>query len=183
MKTVIVLNGPPRCGKDTLSGMLAAEFGVVELKFAAILKRMVHQAFGLHDVPVDHFEAVKDQPQDVFFGKTPREVYIAFSETFIKPLYGPKFFGTELARQIASSNAERFVVSDGGFPAEMKPLYEVARVELVHVKRPGCDFSNDSRGWLPDPNCEICNDGSIEELRSAAAITGLLLYTAKETAQ
>lgn len=180
MKTVIVLNGPPRCGKDTLSGMLAAEFGAVELKFAAILKRMVHQAFGLHDVPVDHFEAVKDQPQDTFFGRTPREAYIAFSETFIKPLYGQKFFGTELARQIAGSGAERFVVSDGGFPAEMEPLYEVARVELVHVKRPGCDFSNDSRDWLPHPDLELHNVGDLADLRKCALHLGDASYMTRK---
>lgn len=83
MSRVILLSGPPKAGKDESVRQIQTLFPrTFRLGFADCLKDSVHAAYGMPGVPFDHFEAVKDEPRDEFFGSTPRQAYIAFSETF-----------------------------------------------------------------------------------------------------
>ena len=153
IKKLIVLNGPPRCGKDTLADFLADEFQASHLKFAGRLKQMTH---GLYGVPmpaaINQFESCKDKPNPSFFGLTPRQAYIAVSETYIKPVHGKSFFGDRLLEKINQIPKPLFVASDGGLIEELIPVVEglgSSNILILMITRPGCSFDGDSRSYYP----------------------------------
>lgn len=174
-KKLIVLNGPPRCGKDTLADFLADEWGMAHLKFAGRLKQMTH---GLYGVPmpaaINQFESCKDEPNPSFFGLTPRQAYIAVSEAYIKPVHGKDFFGKRLLEKINQIPKNLFVASDGGLIEELIPVVEGLggeNVLVLKISRPGCNFEGDSRSYYPTSTLkelsidhqDLLNDGSLQE--------------------
>jgi hypothetical protein len=155
---LILLNGPPRCGKDTAGEILAKRIWRARTaKVSAELKRMTHRLYGVRGrqsspfEPAvyawhDHFEASKDEPRAEFLGLTPRKAYIAVSELLLKPLHGEDALGKMLARSIHPEGV--LIVTDSGFRAEAEPLVAMAeRAMLVHVHREGCTFDGDSRDY------------------------------------
>ena len=173
-KTVVLFNGPPRSGKDTCAKMLAERFDAQHLKFANALKNAVHAALELGDIPVDYFEDWKDQLS--LNGRTPREVYIAFSEDFIKPLFGRDYFGKRLADAIAASPHEKFVISDGGFEEEVEAIRQVADLKIVRIERPFTSFDKDSRNFLKNPDYFLNNEFGLRELTDDVEYIGDLFF-------
>ena len=104
MTKIILLNGPPRCGKDYAGNLLTGP-GARVAKFAHVLKERTHAAYSIlhrgQPAPHDWFETTKDEPCGEFLGRTPREAYIAFSEQFMKPLHGVDIFGRLLLAELA----------------------------------------------------------------------------------
>lgn len=187
MKKIIILNGPPRSGKDFIADFFLSDhirnlyfndYSLVKYKFASFLKNKTHNLFCdqivLH---TDHtkncvnllsesilqdyknlfldeykYEEKKDQFLDEFYGKTPREIYIALSELFFKPLYGKSFFGERLTELIKNdSKHDLFIISDGGFEEELIPLileFGIDNILLCHLHRENCNFSKDSRKYI-----------------------------------
>lgn len=174
---ILLLNGPPRCGKDTLGKLVRSYYPHVSLaSFAEPLKRM---AWRMGGVPYSRTlaEQVKDQPQECFWGKTPRETYIAISEMLCKPFFGQGFFGTlavEDLKRRQELGEGPFLFTDSGFVAETEPLvkeFGARNVRLLHMERAGCNFLSDSRSWIDVPGVwreKIRNDGSKEQLILAA---------------
>jgi len=161
MTRLILLNGPPRCGKDLASEILCSYLGGVPQKISKELKERTHAFYGLvglDNKPVrhDYFETEKDTPQECFFGLTPRQAYIAMSENYIKPTHGDSWLGNVLARNIQRWDGmlrqERtHVVSDSGFRGEAEELvraFGAENVLLVRISRPGYDFTHDSRSYI-----------------------------------
>ena len=179
---ILLLNGAPRSGKDTVAKMLknASSSSVHLEKFALPMKLSVPLIYG---VPRDKWEDELDTERNKdlactdFFGKTPREVQIALSEDFLKPMHGKKIFGELLARRLKGlegrSMLECVVVSDSGFYDEAKEiidLFGVDRVQLWRIHREGCDFKSDSRSHVKleedGVDCyDIDNNGSLSDLR------------------
>src|SRR5690606_627048 len=123
---VLLLNGPPKSGKDTIGGMLMDHIpGSETFKFSYELKRMTHRAFGFPDKP-DAFEASKDDlDQGPEAGVAWRQAYIAMSEKFCKPLFGAGYFGKLLHYELRSQDkASLAVVTDSGFREEAEALKE-----------------------------------------------------------
>jgi hypothetical protein len=166
---VILLNGPARSGKDSLANAFAKftyDVGMKSeiVKFAQPLKEMVHRAFNLPEAH-DSQESVKDVKNvRNLGGMTPRQVYIAFSETFMKPMLGQGVFGRMLvsdmnllqriAREDMEPEADFFLVSDSGFAAEAREVVDAFgrdNIILVHLERDGYDFKGDSRGYIELP--------------------------------
>lgn len=156
------LNGPPRCGKDyggaALSSLIQQRGETARCdKFARVLKEACHAAYGLikdNGWPWEHdvFESVKDEPTGYFHGKTPRQVYIAFSETYMKPLHGDQVFGWLLKRDLVAGLAwDNLIVTDSGFREEAGVLvraYGNHNCTLLRVHRERHDFSGDSRTYI-----------------------------------
>ena len=160
MPKIILVNGPPYSGKDT--AWEAYPKGI-RTKFARSVKEGTHAAFGLDtdDYDMDFFEHTKDIPNKLFFGKTPREAYIAYSETFMKPFTGDKgVFGKLTSRWIddivmewSKNNLPElpFIITDSGFREEAEVIVEhfgPENVKLIRAHRKDCNFDNDSRSYI-----------------------------------
>jgi hypothetical protein len=179
---IILLNGPPGCGKDTIARFLldylrAMGKPVHWLRMSHPIKR----AFaGFVNAPIDEFgtvgdgwEANKDQQSSLLDGKTYRQWQIDFSEKFMKPLYGDDVFGRVFAADLADRPVEYVLVPDCGFHVEAEAIWRYlpeAMTMLIRVMRPGHDFSNDSRSYI-FPKCvgisgELINDDTLEILNA-----------------
>lgn len=174
-RALVLLNGPPRCGKDTAAAYLGrrARGLVARRGMADPLKVACHAAHGLYDIegrplPYNAFESVKDNPRPEFYGRTPRACYIAHSEAYLKPLHGAGIFGHLFLRGLIESNhAPVVAVPDAGFAPETAPAIGAIgpeRVLLVriHADRRGCSFAGDSRGYIELPDVvtyDLDNDG------------------------
>lgn len=153
---IVLFNGPPRSGKDTSAKFLELEYGAKIYGFANAVKEMAHLAYTGQPLPHDHFEEHKETPLDIFLGKTPRQVYIAFSEQLMKPLHGKdvfaKIFWDRVSQFVGEGqNIELLAVPDAGFADEVNTLTTTPGVEsvtLVRLHREGCDFEGDSRSYI-----------------------------------
>tara|TARA_R110000737_G_scaffold47134_4_gene67038 strand:+ start:3823 stop:4380 length:558 start_codon:yes stop_codon:yes gene_type:complete len=150
---IILLNGPPRAGKDFAGAILEVSLEGIALKFATELKHMTHRAYGLGEIAEDHYETQKDSRIEDFRGVSPREAYIRMSEDFMKPLHGDCIFGHILKDWIlfGSNRFSTVIVTDSGFRGEAEVLvreFGAENVQLVRIHRDGCDFSSDSRSYL-----------------------------------
>ena len=175
MTKIILLNGPPRCGKDYAGNLLTGP-GARVAKFAHVLKERTHAAYSIlhrgQPAPHDWFETTKDEPCGEFLGRTPREAYIAFSEQFMKPLHGVDIFGRLLLAELAKHEDDLVIVTDSGFREEAEVLvkhYGAHNVRHVRLHREGRTFSGDSRGYIDltdlgvDP-IDVDNNSTGEEL-------------------
>ena len=179
---IFLLNGPPRSGKDATGKLIAQMLPDTSvLKFAEPVKMVAHATMrmlrGEGVVPLSEaFDLCKDEPSPYFLGKTPREVYIATSEAYCKPLFGENIFGQLLATQIKKKKEEgitNFIVTDSGFSGEAQVLGEHFgdQIFVLNLHRHGTSFDNDSRGRLPEGfhEYEIQNNGTHGELRVRVA--------------
>jgi len=126
---IILLNGPAGSGKDTAAFSVKRnllfqsehDVNVHVVKFAEVLKRCTHEAYGLENLNHDHYEKVKEMPLDDFFGLSPRDAYIKMSEHCIKPGIHKEHFGMifhkKMSRKIIEGDdlTNIFLVSDSGF--------------------------------------------------------------------
>ena len=179
---IIFVNGPPRSGKDTIAEILKKEFpSHTHLeKFAQPLKTAIPLTYG---ITIDDWKDNLDTPNNKdlrcsqLFDKTPREVQIEFSESFLKPLHGQRIFGQLAVRRIARVNFSWFdsvVISDSGFKEEaLEVIREHGRENccLWRVERQGCSFKGDSRSYLKAEELgikdySIRNDHSLDALRT-----------------
>lgn len=173
MTKIIFLNAPPRAGKDTGARAIIAELRAAAradgkepsasysdiVGLAHELKELTHRAYGM-DVPHDFFEKIKGERLPAFQGRTPREAYIHFSETVMKPNFGQDIFGRlflgRLARLKALGDDRVIVVPDSGFASEAAPIIEefgVQNVLLLKIdaSRRNCTFDGDSRSYIDLP--------------------------------
>lgn len=165
----VLLNGPPRCGKDSAASHICNRHDAIRVGFADHLKIATHAAYGLNYLTHDIFEDVKDQPRDEFFGLTPRQAYIAHSERYMKPLHGPRIFGQLALRRIREFPVDSLVaIPDSGFVEEVAPIlmaYGTEKALLIRIHRDGCTFDNDSRSYigLPVWTVDVENNGSLND--------------------
>jgi len=175
---VVCLNGPPRCGKDTIGEMFRSmtDLKVEVLKFAEPVKMAAHATISLQtgDSMVKGMEAYndcKDEPHVDFFSATPRSAYIAMSEDYCKKLFGDDVFGEAMVRRISrlDPRPDIVVITDCGFQEEVDVLNTAYDCKIVEITREGCDFENDSRGFLIDPDFTIQNNTAPGRLRGEVA--------------
>lgn len=158
-KKLIILNGPPKSGKDFMGEILEKSWDnrAGQYKFAKALKDACHSLVGLHNVDHTYFEEQKDKEVNDFFGMTPRKVYIEMSENFVKKVWGNLFFGNVLARQIVRDARYKdiFILTDSGFIDEVRPVAAMFREDciiLIRTHRDGTSFIKDSRSYIAFSN-------------------------------
>ena len=135
---LVLISGPPRAGKSRAGACLAERLGADHFALSDLLKRLTHEHFGLYPVPATHhFEESKDQPREEFGGLTPREAYIMYSETVLKPRLGNDHLG-QCGRQRVAKNRGLMavtVVSGVGFMEEIRPLIDEAEARhTLHIR-------------------------------------------------
>lgn len=178
---IILLNGPPRCGKDTAVSILCDLYGDTytirwerfsrphKEAFAAMAREYIDDRFN-----VTQYEHRKDEVIP-WLGVSYRQWQIDFSEKFMKPLYGEDIFSRMLIERIRHRIAvERYlcIISDCGFQTEVDALTARWRrndLMLIRILRDGCSFKGDSRNYVFAHKgiyeAEILNSGTKEDLR------------------
>lgn len=172
---IVAFNGPPRCGKDTCADLLKdyienrTDRPVYRRALSMPLRLMV---FGALQRPYEQaeFERLKDEiiPS---LGVTMRQFQIDISEHLMKPAYRHDIFPLLMLESIPSNGQAKeplIIISDMGFPIEVGSLSLMLGADnllVVQVKREGCTFANDSRGYVRhEQMVEIVNDSDIESL-------------------
>ena len=184
MTRILILNGPPRSGKDSLANHIVSLNPLWRhLKFASTLKQMTHRLYNIPEEYAKAYEKDKETPRPEFYGLSARQAYINVSEQYIKPTHGTDFFGQALATQIekylSSTIYHNFVISDGGFWDEILPLilkFHASAITVVYLSREGSNWSKDSRNYISQDKLDfyevqtvaISNEGDKEEYLTRA---------------
>jgi len=167
---VVVLNGPPGCGKDTLAEYIAFNghpfymFGehrtlVYHEKFAEPIKDALSAFL---DISRDELEFNKNIPGLLPNNQSIRRSLITMSEEWAKPTFGNGIFGTMLGKKIEryvtrskgkfirQDPKQLYIISDSGFYEELEALEELhpGKVRLIRIGRDGCTYEGDSRSYL-----------------------------------
>lgn len=193
---IIVLNGPAGSGKDTLADLTVDLFNskivkpnrqlahslimAQKFKFAEPIVNFMRSQLGINR---QELELAKRAGRTLHgTNVSVRDTMIAFSEKFMKPLYGEDIFGRLAAEEIeqfftkASVNAMSravAVISDSGFDAELEALVKAhpsAKFLVVYLGRKGYSFEGDSRAYINLPNNytglheTFSNDCDLEDL-------------------
>lgn len=169
---VIILNGPPGSGKDTLADILISELEarspgqVHHLRFKDELYAATAEHYGValdYLMKVSTDTKLKELPQEPLGNISPREALINVSENIIKPKHGEGYFGSQLGQRISSIHNRHvygwslrsdlyFVISDSGFYEELYALLNSRIDTMVYVRlnREGKSFKKDSRKYLQE---------------------------------
>lgn len=174
-KRIVLLNGPPDCGKDFIADQLQERLGGVKQMFKRALyehtadffkmDREVFTALAMdrdtkevatagillyHDDYCSLMEYLK-KPNPEYGGVraiSPRQAMIYVSELVYKPEFGNDYFGQETAKGMKPGNN---FVSDSGFIEEALVQVEEfgkENVVLIRIHADGCNFDNDSRDYI-----------------------------------
>ena len=146
----IIFNCPPQAGKDTIADLYVSRHPNSEKKmFKKLLFDVALLISGVSEKDwFSRYEKNKNDSWDKLGGLSQREYLIRISEDWIKPTHGQSYFGIHLANSLTEDRT--YIISDGGFDDEIKPLFDVPSNDVLIVQwgRTGCDFSNDSRDWI-----------------------------------
>ncbi len=177
---IVVLNGPPNCGKDTIIGrLMQATTPYMILNHRHIMgwhEKMVmplkDMVCGLFNLSGYQYEMMKDDPI-LPNHVTPREAIIHLDKHWARSLFGEYFLGNLLVKELQHNHRKsrpfefrdqvniHFV--DAGVEPELRVLREAYgdRVKVLHIYREGTYFT-DSRTFLSCPNAVVENiDGQV----------------------
>lgn len=151
---IILLNGPPRSGKDTAVGIIKKLLlhSSYEYKLSKPLKQGMQILYDLHPkVYLELSEDHKDTPSASLYGQTAREAQIALFKCLSKGC-GEDVLAKMAIKFIDSKVTEEYVlISDSGRTIETQTLLEhfgYDKVGLIQLWRPGCNFEGDIREYV-----------------------------------
>lgn len=151
---VIILNGPPNIGKDTLGNNVQQLIGWPRMEFKEALYRETASYYGVDLVTFAMLASgrtTKEVPMPTLGGLSPRQAMIHVSEEVIKPKFGKQFFGAKAYEliQTLDGSTDTVVFSDGGFVEEAAYLVGMGcEVHIIQLHAEGRDFGNDSRDYV-----------------------------------
>lgn len=152
----IVLNGPPRAGKDTAIAILEKVFPESDVyQFFRPIKELLHRELSLN-VAHDHYEVLKDTPLPEFGGMTPRQAYIDKGDR-MQAEFGHSILLDTYFEAISSSNAPILVTTCGmdSEALEIASIFGPDNVIVIRIHKDGHDFSQDSRSWVVSPTLNV----------------------------
>ncbi len=174
---IVILNGPPNVGKDTLADNLVKTTKDIWQK-CSFKEKLYYDVANYYSVDVSWFKTIATNrvTKEIKFTElgyiSPREAMIYVSEEIIKPTYGKDHYGQYLAEIINNIAIEvNIVIADGGFEEELIPMFDEfdSEVIIVQMFEDNCNFDNDSRdyieGW-PDKTyrIDVTKGNPIEDL-------------------
>ena len=171
MSRVIILNGPPGCGKDTLASAVARTVPSVFIReFKTQLYIITDAMYGLAPMTtqvINMDRERKEVPMDIYGGRSCRQALIYVSEVVMKPNFGNSYFGKAAADRIQPG--EITVFSDSGFVEEAECVIDKVGAENVLLLRiwGRGSYEGDSRDFLPTEMfqryAQVQNDGTVED--------------------
>lgn len=157
MNPIIILNAPPRVGKDTIARELVENhaFSTVSLKHPIYEIAAATLGMNLEDfMQMYEYPGWKDD-KGLFDGRSIRDLMIHLSEKYVKPFFGKEYFGQRLATTIHNcellTGEQCWVIPDGGFTEELRAIEDKFgdRVFVFQLQREGFrKFDGDSRSWI-----------------------------------
>lgn len=184
----IILNGPPRAGKDTFQDLLLAE-GALNVGHRALIPfcykhtlcRAAAKRYGVDEKILWALNAdttTKDESYPELGGKSPRQTFIYESEEVIKKEKGEMGVAIQTFENIRDDWVEYqlqdavLITASGGFNVETDALMNFFGIDrsdifIVRIDRNGYTFEavNDSREYLKDPDLAFRNDHTIEDMK------------------
>lgn len=168
MRKILLVNGPPDSGKDTIGKLLAEKHGFHVEKFAAPIRAAMCTLFGIDDNEIEELKGTM-----IMGGHSLREWMIGYSEDYLKKFGGESVFGHLLIDRLESIPADiPVVITDSGFYEEgvaVVEKYGAENVAMIQVMRPGHTFDGDSRDWVFLDGVDtvvLHNNGTIEQLEA-----------------
>lgn len=177
--SVIGLVGHKGSGKDTIANILIEYYGYTKLSFAAKLKDVVADLYGLDRKMLEGDtlanRLLRDEPIERLDYKSPRQILQLFGTEVGRQVYNNTWIDY-LVRQIQPGN--KYVISDCRFLNEAKVLRSIKNIFLLGVKRKATDptfwqqitghASEKEIPMIHDLYCDdvISNDGTIEDLEN-----------------
>jgi len=143
MKTVILINGLPRAGKDTVADFIVDNFNYTKMSFATPLKSVIAGTFG---ISLEDLETMKNntdeygveikvypnnQPQQVLKYTNFREILQKFGTEGMKPEFGNSVWGDLLYKKVLESDQKLFVVPDYRFIVEYQPQDNIKIIRIL----------------------------------------------------
>ena len=132
---IVGLTGRARAGKDTVAGILRERRGFVQLSFAAPMRQMVCSLLG---VDLAELDRIKEQPHDLFGGKTPRfamqTLGTEWGRETIEPNLWVRCCLAAASREVARGGS--VVISDCRFENEASAIRDAGGL-VLHIRRPG----------------------------------------------
>ena len=169
MTKIIVMNGPPDCGKDEAISFLKRQFGVHPFSFKTELFKLTQTLFCVTEAQWNSWytREGKELPRPELGGKSCRQALIYVSEMVVKPSFGKDWFGKVEAHKLQLLASEGLIAacSDGGFNSEIEPLVEAfgaSNVHIVRIYREGRTFAGDSRSWIDTKSVPFTNYWGVE---------------------
>jgi hypothetical protein len=179
MKIIIVLSGPPSCGKDTAASAFNRWYHCCEhLEMKRQLFKIAKSIIPFSEKEWDErYECptLKSQPWDKLGGLSQRQFMIKISEEWCKPIFGKDYFGHMAVKSVIDTDNDIpwttntfYFFSDGGFMEEIECLKEVkdSKLIVIRIHREGKSFAGDSRNYLylPGSDADVVNDGTPDDL-------------------
>jgi hypothetical protein len=147
---IILLNGPPGCGKDTIAKIIKKKIESKDYKMAKPIKDAFSALFGIQGQLLH--ELIEERKDEAFFTAnaniTPREVLIKLSEEFMKPMFGDDCFGQVAINNLGKIAWKHLTISDSGFNAEIPPICEAFgydKVKAILIERLGYEWDSRER--------------------------------------
>lgn len=136
---IVGITGPARSGKNEAETILQKYYGFRPDSFAAPIRELVMRLLGLKTLA--ELDAVKEIPQDLFGGKTPRYVMQTLGTEWGREMISPTLWVDSLFYR--NKNEVRLVISDVRFENEARAIKERGGY-IIKVDRPDVRISESS---------------------------------------
>lgn len=149
-KSIVLLNGPPRSGKDTAFRAIKKRLPYAqEIKFTSFVKSQTHEFYGLQ-CEEDAYEFLKDTPLPDFKMLTPRQAYIKRSLE-LRAEHGEDVVARDFVARLRRLSSPFVVNSDIGTDLEAELVLEEVGphgIFCIQIEREGHSFDSDCRNYV-----------------------------------
>jgi hypothetical protein len=148
---IILLNGPPRSGKDTAAEFIIQLLGnskVYHDKLSKPMKSGLRTIFDFKSNEMQALEAYKEESNGPDYGGHSWRAMQIHLFQHLETTYGSDILGKLFIRRNKNNGKVHTVVSDCGRSVELIPIVKdisYGQLGLIRLSRPNCDYSNDIR--------------------------------------
>lgn len=170
MRTILILNGCPGSGKDTVSDYLVANYNYKTIAFKDSAYKAVYEYYDLTKeeyMTLYNDRATKDVPSELLCGHSPRSAMQYVIEHVKKPEFGKDYLAKETIDIISKDVYNDYVISDLGLPEEEIAVHYYLKNEnykIIYINRNGYDFSNDTRSKRQIIHHNLDNNSDLDHL-------------------
>ena len=170
MRKILLLNGCPSSGKDTIANYLVEKHGYKTIAFKDQAYVSVCTHFQItHDEYMELYNdrSKKDTPVEKLGNRSPRKAMQYVVEEVKKPVLGKDYLAKYTLDIVLKDVYNDYVISDLGLEEEENAVHKMLKDEnykIIYINRDGFDFTNDTRSKRNKIDIEINNDGSLNTL-------------------